>query len=443
MLQYTYGRRVDKNTQDELSPGIPLDETSQAGLARSIAFGRRTFASFGIRFYGLYFGAFLCQTSAMNMQFLVRSLLIYRISDSAATVGLMSLAYALPLLLISYIGGSFADRFPRRNIIVTGQTIGALMALVLAVALTTGYLGPDEPDSWWLLMVAAVIQGVVVAISSPAQQAYVAKLVGKPQMQNAVALNNMGMNGMRLIAPAIAGFVVEYLGFAAIYYVTAGIYVLGISLLLNLPNLKTMLQRGGSTLENLKEGARFLSRDRRLMLILSVVLITFVLGMPYFGMLAVFADDVLGVGAAGMGLLLTASGVGAVSGSLLMAARTPKRRGRVLLLTTCALAAAIIIFAFSNAWYLSLGMMACIGFGTSVFTTYSNGLLLYYTPPEYHGRVMSLFMMQVGFISLGAAFAGMLADSIGVQLAVGSLAITLGVLSVVWFAAAGSVRRLD
>jgi MFS family permease len=434
---------VDKNTQDETPPEFPIEETSQTALARSIAFGRRTFASFGIRFYGIYFGAFLCQTSAMNMQYLVRSLLVYRISDSAATVGLMSLAYALPLLLISYIGGSFADRFPRRNIIIAGQTIGAVMALVLAVALTTGYLGPDQADSWWLLMVAAVIQGVVVAISSPAQQAYVAELVGKPKMQNAVALNNMGMNGMRLIAPAIAGFVVEYLGFAAIYYLTAGIYILGVSLLLSLPNLKATVQRGGSALESLVEGARFLIRDRRLVLILSVVLITFVLGMPYFGMLAVFADDVLGVGAAGMGLLLTASGVGAVSGSLIMAARKPKRRGRVLLLTTCAVAAAIITFAFSNSWYLSLAMMVCIGLGTSVFTTYSNGLLLYYTPPEYHGRVMSLFMMQVGFISLGAAFAGMLADTIGVQLAVGGMAIMLAVLSVIWFGAARSVRQLD
>ena len=291
---------MDKQTQDETNLGIPAGEISETALARGVAFGRRTFASFKIRFFGVYFGAYLCQTSAMNMQYLVRSLLIYRISDSAAYVGWMSLAYALPLLLISYIGGSFADRFPRRNIIIGGQAVGAVMSLGLAVALTTGYLGPDQADSWWLLMLAAVVQGVVVAISSPAQQAYVAQLVGKPQMQNAVALNNMGMNGMRLIAPAIAGFVVEYFGFAAIYFVTTGVYVLGVGLLLNLPNLKVPVQRSVSALENLVEGVRFLMRDRRLVLILSVVLITFILGMPYFGMLPVFAHSVLGVRAIGL-----------------------------------------------------------------------------------------------------------------------------------------------
>jgi predicted MFS family arabinose efflux permease len=217
----------------------------------------------------------------------------------------------------------------------------------------------------------------------------------------------------------------------------------GACFLLGLPAAKKRIHHIESAIHGLKEGVRYLRKDLTIMLILGATLLMFMLGMPYFSMLPVFVEDVLNVGASGMGILLTFNGIGAIFGSLALAWLPMRNRGRLFLLAMCFLSVAIVAFSFSATWYLSLGLMMIIGAGVSVFTTTANALLLHYTQQEYHGRIMSIFMMQIGFISLGTTVAGLMADSIGIQWAVGGLAMTLVVIAVTSFFFAGRVRRLQ
>jgi predicted MFS family arabinose efflux permease len=179
------------------------------------------------------------------------------------------------------------------------------------------------------------------------------------------------------------------------------------------------------------------------MLILGLALLVFVLGMPYFSMLAVFTDDILQVGASGMGILLTVNGAGAIVGSLIIAWRPPRKRGMILLLSICFMSLAIVAFSFSTVWGLSLAIMVVIGISTPFFGTTTNSLLLNYSQKEYHGRIMSIFMMQNGLISVGATIAGAITDSIGgIQWAIGGMAIGLAAASFIAFATLKRIRIL-
>jgi len=237
--------------------------------------------------------------------------------------------------------------------------------------------------------------------------------------------------------------VIEFSGFDTVYFVTTGLYIIGALLLLSLPLVKQRVQHIESAIHGLKEGIRYLRKDVTIMLILGGSLLVFMLGMPYFTMLPIFADDVLKVGASGMGLLLTFNGVGAIFGSLAIAWLPSRNRGTIFLLAMCLMSITIVVFAFSVSWYLSLFLMMVIGAGIALFSTAANSLLLHYTQQEYHGRIMSIFMMQIGFMSLGATVAGIIADSIGIQWAVGGLAIALVAISVTSFFVVGRVRRLQ
>jgi predicted MFS family arabinose efflux permease len=247
-----------------------------------------------------------------------------------------------------------------------------------------------------------------------------------------------------MLGPAIAGFVIEFSGFDTVFFMTGGIYLFGLLMIWFLPAAQRSTGKNESTLRGLKEGISYLRLDVTIMLILGAALLVFMLGLPYFDMLPVFADDILGVGASGMGLLLAVNGAGAIMGSLIVAWRPPRNRGMVLLIAMCFISLEIVAFSFSTAWYLSLVLMAVIGVTTTLFTTAANSLLLNYTAEEYRGRIMSIYIMRMGLTSVGAAIVGAIADGIGgVQWAVGGTAILLGTISLVALITLRRIRILD
>ena len=133
----------------------------------------KTFDSLKVPAYRFFFLGMVGQWGAMNMQMVIRSLLIYRLTGSAAILGLMSLANALPMLLLSLFGGVIADRVQKKHAIQVGQAASAVLALSVAVPLTTGYLSPQHPGSWWILMVNSVPQGTIMAFVIPSRQAII------------------------------------------------------------------------------------------------------------------------------------------------------------------------------------------------------------------------------------------------------------------------------
>ena len=168
----------------------------------------RTFNSLKVRDFRFFWGATLCQMASMNMQIVARSLLIYRLTDSATMLGLMSLCHALPMLFLSLFGGVIADRIQKKYVVLAGQAGSAVVSLVIALTLMSGYLSDVNAGSWWVLAVAAVFQGTIMGLMMPSRQAMVPELVGEEQLLNAISLSNVGTSSIRCIAPAVAGFLI-------------------------------------------------------------------------------------------------------------------------------------------------------------------------------------------------------------------------------------------
>ncbi len=407
-------------------------------------FGLQTFRSFKNPVYRLYFGGMLGQMISMNMQMLARSLLIYRLTGSAAILGAMSFANAIPMIALSLFGGVIADRVQKKYVLLIGQSASALISLSVAISLATGYLSVGHAGSWWVLVVASLAQGTVMGLMMPSRQAIVPEIVkDEEELMNAISLSSMGMNTLRLFAPALTGVLIDTIGFEAVYYVTTGSYVMAVVFISFLPLTSTITLSGGGAIDDIKEGLRYLRKEINIMLILGFSLVMVVLSMPYMLLMPVFAEDVLKVGATGMGVLMSVSGGGAMAGSLVLASLPNRKRGLMLMASGVLMGSALAAFSFSSIWPLSLTLVVFVGLGQSGQMTLGNTLIQYYVDDQYRGRVMSIFFMQFGLTSFGAFVAGLLAEKVGIQIAVGSFGLILVALSILAIIFLPRIRNLD
>ncbi len=403
----------------------------------------KTFSSLRNPVYRLYLGALLGQMASMNMQMMARSLLIYRLTGSAAILGAMSLANALPMLSLALFGGVIADRVQKKYVMLAGQASSALISLGIALVLTLGYLSSEHTGSWWILIVASVLQGTVMGLMMPSRQAIIHEIVSEEQLLNAISLNSMGMNTLRLFAPAATGFLIDAFGFGAIYYAMTGMYLMAVVFIAFMPLTSTMAIRGGGALAEIKEGFHYIRHETTILLILLFTLVSVVLSMPYMFLMPVFTEDILKVGATGMGVLLSVSGIGALVGSLVLASLPNKKRGLMLLGGSLILGIALVGFSFSNMWYLSLALIVFVGLGQTTRMTLGNTLLQYYVEDDYRGRVMSFYMMEFGLMSIGTFSVGLMAEAIGVQWSLGGFAMVLTIICILALVFVPRLRKLD
>ncbi len=377
------------------------------------------------------------------MQMFARMWLMKQLTESPLIVGATAFANAIPMIALSLFGGVIADRLQKKYVMLIGQAASAVIVIVVAITLSLGYLSPDVAGSWWILVVASVFQGTIMALMMPSRQAILPEIVGEEQLMNAVSLNTFGMNTLRIFAPALTGFLIGPLGYAGIYYIMGGMYVISVVFILFLPRTRTIAVGGSGALEGIKEGLRYLRGQRTVILILVITLVAVVLSMSYIYMLPFIAEDVLHVDEAQGGLLISVSGVGAIVGSIILASLPNKKRGFMLLASCILLGLALTGFAFSGHWYLSLGLMVFVGLGQTGRMTLSNTLVQFYVEDEYRGRVMSIYMMEFGLTSFGTFAAGAMAESIGPQWAIGGFAMVLVVFSLLAITFLPSIRRLD
>ena len=403
----------------------------------------RTFNSFRNPVFRIYYGALLGQMAAMNMQMIARMWLMKRLTESPLIAGASAFANAIPMLALSLFGGVIADRLQKKYVMLIGQAASAVVVLGVAIMLSLGYLSPDVAGSWWILIVASVFQGTIMALMMPSRQAILPEIVGEEQLMNAVSLNTFGMNTLRIFEPALTGLLIGPLGYAGIYYIMSGMYVVSVVFMLFLPRTSTISIGGRGALDDIKEGLRYLRGQKTVILVLVVTLVAVLLSMSYIYMLPFIAEDVLHVKEAQGGLLISISGVGAIVGSITLASLPNKKRGLMLLASCILLGLALTGFAFSGHWYLSLGLMVFVGLGQTGRMTLSNTLIQYYVEDAYRGRVMSIYMMEFGLTSFGTFAAGAMAESIGPQWAVGGFAMVLVVFYVLAMIFIPSVRRLE
>ncbi len=407
-------------------------------------FGRfRTFASLKNPMYRLYYYSLVGHWAPMNMQMVTRGLLIYRLTDSGTILGLMALAGAVPMIILSLYGGAIADRVDKKKVLIYGQMASAVISVAVGLMLSFNLLSEDIPGSWWILIVTSFLQGMVMGLMMPSRAAFVPEIVSQEDLMNAISLTNMGMNLFRIIAPASTGFIIDAWGFAAAYYIMGALYVLASVFLVFIHTTHTIVKQAQSTLTEILEGLRYIRRESIILLILSFTLSCTILGMPFNMLLPLFTEDILKVGASGQGLVMAVSGIGAIVVSFILASMPNKKRGVMMLVSGIILSAALVAFSFNTVWGLALALAVFIGLGQTGQMAVGMTLIQFYVDPVYRGRAMSVQMLGFGMSSLGVLFGGVMAETLGIEWSVGGMAIVLGMVSIGMLSFSSRLRKLE
>ncbi len=413
------------------------------GLSRLFPGNLRTFTSLKNPVFRLYYTGMLGQRASMNMQMMARSLLVWRLTGSAAILGLMQLFNALPILFLSLFGGVIADRIQKKYVLLIGLVVSGIVSLAVALSLSFGYLSGGREGSWWILAVASVFQGSVMGLMIPSRQAIIPEIVSDEDLMNAVSLDSLGMNTLRLTAPALTGFLIDAYDFSAVYYAMTAMYIMGAVFIAFMPLTGRIAARGSRALSDIAEGFKYIKNHTTIMYLLIFTLFVVILSMPYITLMPMITDGILKVDATGMGVLISVSGAGAMVGALVFASLPNKKRGLMLLVGSFILGIALAGFSFSSSWYLSLALIVFVGLGQTARMTLGNTLIQYYVDDEYRGRVVSIYVMEFGLTSFGSFGAAMLAGAVGVQWALGGFAMTLAVIAVLTQIFVPRLRRLD
>jgi MFS family permease len=417
--------------------------TPERNKASPNIYGLRIMSSLKNPSYRFYFLSSVAQFAAISMQIVSSPLLIYRLTGSSALLGTMALVGAIPMIAISLFGGAIADRMPKKRILIAGLIGSAVVSACIGLALFSGQLSRENAGSWWILVVAAVIQGSIMGLMMPAQQAIIPEIVNRDQLMNAIALTTMGMNVLNLAAPVAAGFIIDSFDFQAVYFTMSALYIISAFFILPISVRGQIINSGRNILADIQLGFRYIRKDSQILFLLAFTLIVVVLSMPYQQLMPIFVDDILKVGAKGMGTLMGSAGLGAFIGSIILATLPNKRRGLMLLGSGILAGLALIAFSFSARWVLSLSVLFFVGLSQTFRMTIGSALLQSYTEGIYMGRVMSILNMQWGFMSVCTFVAGVLAEVVPVQWVLGVLAMILAVFSALSVVFVPSISKLD
>jgi MFS family permease len=402
----------------------------------------KTFESFQSRGFSFYFLGMVGQWSALNMQVITNSLLAYRITGSGTILGVVALGNALPTLLLSLLGGVVADRIPKKVLVQVSQGTSVVVMMIIGLALLRGYMSPIHPESWWVLLATSIFSGIVFAFTMPARQAIIPDLVDRPHLMNAISLYTMGTNAFRLISPAVAGIIIDVFSFEFAYFVMAGLFFMGMVFTFFIPNISTATVKH-NLLDDINQGLQYVRGNYIVLFLLSFAFINVVLFMPFQNLLPIFTDDILKIGATGLGIFMSVYGGGALLLSILFASIHIPKRGLIHLIFTLIFSLALAAFAFSHSWILSLMLIFIIGIGQTGHVTTGMALTQSLTEPQYMGRVMSLFVMNLGLSGLGTFFAGVLSDRISPQWTIGAFASILSLIAIAALIFAPKIRKLN
>lgn len=386
------------------------------------------FRSLRHRNYRLFFLGQIISLIGSWMQSVAQAWLVYRITDSAVLLGWVGFAGQIPVLLLSPVGGTIADRYDRKSIILATQAASMVLALVLA-ALTFAHA-----IQVWQILTLSVLLGVVNSFDIPARQSFLLDMVNREDLPNAIALNSSMFNGARVIGPAVAGVLVAAIGEAWCFLANGISYLAVITglVMMRVPP-RTILRVESTPLQHILEGFRFVGRTRPIRALLLLLGVISLVGMPYTVLMPVFASQILGGGASALGILMASTGVGALTGALILARKKGfQGLGRLIAFSAGGFGVSLVLFSLSRNFYLSVALLFPVGLLMMLEMASSNTLVQAMVPDHLRGRVMSVYsMMFMGMAPFGALLAGSLANVAGAPAVVaagGVVSIVAGLL---------------
>ncbi len=375
---------------------------------------RHTFRALRYRNYRLFFWGQLVSLIGTWMQQTAMSWFVYEITNSKFLLGAVAAVGSAPMMLFATWGGSLADLYPKRSILVATQTAQMICAFLLAVGIWAGFANAT------FIVIIAALNGVAMGFDMPARQAFTVEMTSREDLLNAISLNSSVVNGARVIGPSLAGLMIGAVGVATCFLINALSFVAVIAglLMMRLPAFERKAAIV-SPAEHAWNGIVYSFQHPRVRTILLLFLAVGVFGWSYMVVMPAFARDVLGRGADGFGILMSASGTGALIGALFVATFGHRVAPRKLALGgVWIFSAALLAFSFARNFYVALGFLFVAGFGMLLFFSTTNTVLQTIVADDMRGRVMGVWSLVFGaMIPLGSLEAGAVANWFGTPIA--------------------------
>jgi MFS family permease len=369
------------------------------------------------------------------------SWLVYRLTGSALLLGLVGFMGQIPTFLLAPFAGVWVDRLDRRQVLLGTQALAAVQSLLLAGLTLSKRITIGE------ILILSAFQGLINAFDMPGRQAFLVQMVeDRKDLSNAIAINSSMVNLARLVGPSLAGLVIAAFGEGYCFAID-GVSYFAVIASLALMQIKPLPGRGAdasSMWTQLEEGWTYVSGFAPVRTILLLFALVSLMGMPFVVLMPIFASQVLHGGPHTLGLLMGASGVGALVSALSLAVRkTVLGLGRMIPIAAASFGAGLVLFGLSHVMWFSMLMMLLAGFGMMQGMAASNTIVQTLVPEDRRGRVMSYYTMAfVGMAPFGSLLAGSLAHWLGAPRTV-MITGSVVILGAIWFATRLKAIRVE
>jgi MFS family permease len=385
---------------------------------------------------------------AMNMQIIARGWLVFELTQSPMDLAWVTMSFMIPTVLFSLYGGVLADRLQKKKVIIAAQALNSAATFIMALIIFSGDV------TFWDFIWFGFFNGTILALSMPARQAFVPELVPERLLFAAMGLNTTSWNLARIIGPAFAGLLIALIaggdktssyGVGVVYLVISTLYgISAVTMLMIDKSGRIKRERKSDAWTDMKEGLRYVADNPPVFGLIVLSIIPFLFGMPLNTLLPAFNEQVMGGGADDLGFLVSAMGLGAIVGSLMMATMGDLHNKATWLIITCVgWGAVTAAFGLSQVHWLVFVFIAAVGWISSWNMSLNRGMLQMQVNNAMRGRIMSIDMMSHGLMPLGVFPISWIAEHYGVGTALvssGSAFIVLTLLSVIFIP---SVRTTD
>ena len=390
----------------------------------------------------------LASAFALNMQLVAQGWLVYEMTSSAMNLAWVTMAFMVPQVIFSLIGGLLADRLPKKPIIGFAPVLNGFATLIMAIIIMFGDV------SFWDFIWVGVINGTSLALSMPARTAFIPEIVGDRLMFNAMAFNTASWNLSRILGPALAGFMIAVFadgnttssyGVGLVYFVLSGLYLISaVTVLMIKHSGKPSHNAIGSPLQELQEGLTYVIGSPVVGGLILLSILPFLFGLTVNTLLPAFSTDILRGGPDDLGLLMTGMGVGAILGSLALAKMgNLSRKGYWLLSSSAVWGVLVMGFGLTTNFTLATIIIGLIGFISAVNMSMNRSLVQLQVEQRMRGRIISIDMMSHGLMPLGVLPIGYIAETISIPAGLMASGLILCVSTIILGAIMPKVRAIN
>ncbi len=410
-------------------PGTAVEETpySSPEAPRWGAFSYPNYRRFWFSTVARVFG--------MQFRFIGGGWLVHELTDSAFWLGVPGVVSALVTIALTVPAGALADRVDTRRLLIVGQSLTTVAHLALAILTVAGL------TEVWMVIAWAAVTGALVAVTNPAQNAMLPRLIDRSAMASAVAYTSAVWNSMRIIGPAAAGVVIAVVGIGQAFFVTTAGFAISTLLIATLrlePPPAGEEEDGG-----MLAGVRYIFANPIFLTVVGLSFFSSIFGMSYVVLLPIFADDILHAGAQGFGFMEAAAGIGALLGTLaIVRIGMGRHTGTVMIASAALFGLWIAAFAASRSLPLSMALLFASGFVSSLYLNLGMTTLQLLVPDALRGRVMGVWSLTWFLSQLGGFIAASAAELLGTPLAVALGALSVAAFAVVVYVVSPQVRAI-